>query len=81
MDAICNCLNCSRLVDHYWISALSHIIKCRDVSGQIETRSYHPLDNCWCPRWEPKACRGGCWSEDRNYIPGMRIATDKEWKK
>lgn len=54
MNATCHCLNCGRLVDHYWISAMSHIIKCRDIAGQIETRTYHPLDSCWCPRWTPK---------------------------
>jgi len=49
----CNCLNCARLTDHYWASSTTHIIKCRNIiTGQIEMREYHPLDNLWCPRWQ-----------------------------
>ena len=44
----CNCLNCAHLYDHYWISATMHIIKCRNISSQIETRTYHALDKHWC---------------------------------
>ena len=77
----CTCMNCAHLNDHYWMSATMDIIKCWNISGQIEARTFHALDKHWCPRWKLKACRGGCWSEGRNYIPGMRIATEhKEWK-
>lgn len=54
ISTACNCLNCGRLIDHYWVSATMHIIKCRNMSRQIETREYHPLDNHWCPRWKPQ---------------------------
>ena len=58
VSTACNCLNCARLTDHYWVSATMHIIKCRNIAGQIETREYHPLDNHWCPRWEQEINNG-----------------------
>lgn len=51
----CNCLNCAHLDDHYWWTATMHIIKCRNKSGVIETRTFHALDTQWCPRWTPLA--------------------------